>query len=159
MPYILMRILFSLLSLCYIAAIFILAGSPVVETLSEFNPYSLLHIPLYGIMTLLLVFSMVPIPRGFKDGSIQPSGGSAKPRSRGTEDLTIRLLFAGGIAWVVGIFDEVHQLYVTDRDASAGDVVLDMVGIAIALLLCFWLFKTLFSNKPTKLAQPNKFIR
>jgi len=159
MPYIVMRILFSLLSLFYIAAIFILAGSPVVRTLSEFNPYSLLHIPLYGIMTFLLVFSMVPISRGFKDGAIQPGSDSTRPRSRGTADLTIRLLFAGGIAWAVGIFDEVHQLYVPGRDASAGDVALDMVGIALALLLCFVLFKTLFSNKPTKLAQPNKFIR
>ncbi len=143
-----MRILFSLLSLFYIAAIFILAGSPVVRTLSEFNPYSLLHIPLYGIMTFLLVFSIVPIPRGFKIGSIQLGSDSARPRSGGTAGLTIRLFIAGAIALAVGILDEVHQLYVPGRDGSAGDVVLDMAGIAIALLLCFILFKTRFLNKP-----------
>src|SRR5512137_655908 len=130
------RIIFSILSLFYIAAIFILAGSPVVNTLSDINPYSLLHIPLYGIMTLLLVFSLVPIPRGFKPGSIQPNGIPTRPRSRGTAGLKLRLFVAGAIAWVVGIFDEVHQLSVPGRDASAGDIALDMVGIAIALLLC-----------------------
>jgi len=138
------------LSIFYIASIFILAGSPVVETLSEFNPYSLLHIPLYGIMTVLLVFSMVPISRKFKDGAIPPDSDLSRASSGGAPDLTIRLLLAGGIAWVVGIFDEVHQLYVPGRDGSISDVVLDMVGIAIALLLCFWLFKTRVFNHPDK---------
>jgi hypothetical protein len=137
-----MRILSSLVSIFYIAAIFILAGSPVVQTLSKYNPYSLLHIPLYGILTLLLVFSTVPMPRGLEVGSIQPGGNAARRRSRGTAGLTIRLFVAGAIALVVGVFDEVHQLSVPIRDASVGDVVLDMVGIAIALLLCFWFFKT-----------------
>lgn len=143
-----MRIFFSILSLFYIAAIFVLAGSPVADTLSGFNPYSLLHIPIYGIMTLLLVFSLVPIPRGFKHGSIPPNGDSTRRRSRGTAGLKFRLFVAGGIAVVVGTFDEIHQLSVPGRDASAGDVVLDVVGIAIALLLCFILFKTQISKHP-----------
>jgi len=154
MSQIVIRILFSILSFFYIAAIFILAGSPVVETLSEFNPYSLLHVPLYGIMTLLLVFSMVPISRGFKDGAIQPGSDSTRPRSRDTADPTFRLLLAGGIAWAVGIFDEVHQLYVPGRDGSVTDVALDMVGIAIALLLCFWLFKTRVLHYPSRATRP-----
>jgi hypothetical protein len=136
-----MRILSSLVSIFYIAAIFILAGSPVVQTLSKYNPYSLLHIPLYGILTLLLVFSTVPL-RALGVGSIQPGGNAARRRSRSTAGLTIRLFVAGAIALVVGAFDEVHQLSVPIRDASVGDVVLDMVGITIALLLCFWFFKT-----------------
>ncbi len=144
-----MKILFSLLSLFYVASIFILAGSPVAHTLSEFNPYSLLHIPLYGILALLLVFSMVPIPRGFKVGSIQPGGDSAGARARDTAGLTIRFFIAGAIALVVGIFDEIHQLSVPGREGSAGDVMLDTAGIAIALLLCFWFFKTRFLNKRT----------
>ncbi len=142
-----MRIFFSVLSLCYIAAIFILAGSPVAETLSEFNAYSLLHIPLYGVLAILLILSIVPIPRGFKDASNQPSSDSARPRSKGTAGITIRLFIAGAIAWVVGIFDEIHQLSVPGREGSAGDVALDAVGIALALLLCFVLFKTRFSRQ------------
>jgi hypothetical protein len=139
------RIFFSILSLFYIAAIFILAGSPVVDTLSEFNPYSLLHIPLYGILAFLLIFSMVPVTRGFKEVSIQPSD-STRPRSRGSTDLRSRLFIAGAIALAVSIFDEVHQLSVPGRQGSASDVVLDITGIAIALLLCFRLFKTRFSR-------------
>jgi hypothetical protein len=154
MPHIAMRIFFSILSLFYIVAIFILAGSPVAHTLSEFNPYSLLHIPLYGIMTFLLVFSLVPIPRGFKDGAIQPSSDPMRPWSVGTAGLKFRLFVTGAIAWVVGIFDEIHQLSVPGREGSVSDVVLDMVGIAIALLLCFVLFKTRFLNKPNKPDKP-----
>jgi hypothetical protein len=153
---IVMRILFSLLSLFYIASIFILAGSPVVHTLSRFNPYSLLHIPLYGILTFLLVFSLVPIPRGFKDGAIQPSSDPTRPWSVGTAGLKFRLFVAGAIAWVVGIFDEIHQLSVPRREGSVSDVVLDIVGITIALLLCFVLFKTRILNNPIK---PQRFKR
>jgi hypothetical protein len=142
------RILFSLLSFFYIAAIFILAGSPVVDTLSEFNPFSLLHIPLYGILTFLLIFSMVPIARGFKDKSTQPGSDSTRPRSKDTVGLTGRLFVAGAIALVVGIFDEIYQLSVSGREASVSDVVFDMTGIAIALLLWSRLFKTRWLNQP-----------
>ena len=137
-----MRIFFSILSLLYIAAIFILAESHVVDTLSEFNAYSLLHIPLYGILACLLVLSMVPITRGFRGASIQPGSDPRRLPSEETKGLNLRLFLAGAIALVVAIFDEIHQLYVPGRDGSAIDAVLDMAGIAIALLLCFRLLKT-----------------
>ncbi len=144
-----MKILFSLLSCFYVASIFTLAGSPLARKLSEFNPYSLLHIPLYGILAVLFLLSMVPIPRRLKVGSLEPGGGPARLRSGGAAGLTVRLFVAGGIALVVGIFDEIHQLSVPGREGSAGDVVLDAVGIAIALLLFFRFFKTRFHNKHT----------
>lgn len=137
-----MKILFSLLSLFYIASIFILAGSPVVQRLSEFNPYSLLHIPLYGILAFLLALSIVPITRRSKDSSIQQSNDSTRLRSKERTVLRFRLFIAGWIAFAVGIFDEAHQLYVPGRDASVTDVVLDLVGITLALVLFFGLFKT-----------------
>jgi hypothetical protein len=140
-----MRILFSILSFFYVAAIFILAGSPAVDTLSEFNPYSLLHIPLFGILAFLLIFSMVPIPWGFKV-SIQPGNDSRELPSEETNGLKLRFFIAGGIALVVGISDEIHQLYVPGRNGSAVDVVLDMVGITIALLLCSRLLKARISQ-------------
>jgi len=141
-----MKILFSLFSLFYIAAIFILAGSPLVKTLSEFNPYSLLHIPLYGILTFLLVRSIVPISRRPKNPSIQQSNVSTRPTSKKRAGLRLRLFMVGCIASAVGIFDEAHQLYVPGRDASVTDVVLDMVGIALGLVLVFGLFKTRVLN-------------
>jgi hypothetical protein len=137
-----MKIFFSLCSLFYIASIFILAGSPVVETLSEFNPYSLLHIPLYGILTFLLALSIVPVGRRPRDPSIQQSNDSTRARSKKSAGLRLRLFIAGGIAFAVGMFDEAHQLYVPGRDASVTDVVLDMVGITLVLVLFFGLFKT-----------------
>jgi hypothetical protein len=137
---------FAILSLFYIAAIFILAGSPVVDTLSEFNLYSLLHIPLFGILAFLLIFSMVPVQLGFKNASIQPSPDATGLQSKGTVNLKSRLFIAGAIALVVGILDEIHQLYVPGRDGSASDVVLDLAGIVIALFLCFRLFKTRISR-------------
>jgi hypothetical protein len=141
------RILFSILSLFYIAAIFILAESRVVDTLSGFNPYSLLHIPLYGILTFLLIFSMAPITPGFRGASIQPGSDSRGLPSEGKKDLKLRFFIAAGIALVVAIFDEVYQLSVPSRNGSAVDVVLDLAGIAIALLLCFRFFKTRISEQ------------
>ena len=44
---------YAFLSAAYIFAIFFLADSGAVSQIGEFNPYSLLHIPLYGILTSL----------------------------------------------------------------------------------------------------------
>ncbi len=132
-----MRILFSIVSILYTACIFFLAGSPVVETLSEFNPYSLLHIPLYGILAILLALSIVRVTRRSGDSSIQKQSDAPVLRL----DARRRLFIAGSIASVVAILDEVHQLYVPGRDASVTDVLLDIFGIIIALLLFFYLFK------------------
>ena len=70
-------------------------------------------------------------------------------RSKGTVGLKVRLFVAGAIALAVGIFDEIHQLSVPLREGSVSDVALDTVGIAIALLLCFVLFKTRVLNNRT----------
>jgi len=56
-----MRFLFTILSIVYIAGIFLFVDSSVVSDLSSFNPYSLLHIPLYGVLTFLLVCSFIPM--------------------------------------------------------------------------------------------------
>ena len=141
-----MRILFSILSFFYVAAIFILAGSRVDDTLREFNPYSLLHIPLYGILACLLVLSVVPIPRGSGGASIQPESDSRELPSEETNGLKLRLFIAGGTALIVAIFDEVHQLYIPGREASVTDMILNMGGIAIALLLFFRLLKPRISQ-------------
>ena len=137
-----MKILFSAFSFFYIACIFILAGSPVAETLSEYNPYSLLHIPLYGILTLLLAFSVVPIRGWPKPPSIRQIRNSNVPGARARAGLKLPLFIVGGIAFAVGILDEVHQLYVPGRDASVGDIGLDFVGIVLALIFLFGLFGT-----------------
>lgn len=120
------RLFFSILSIVYISAIFILAGSPIVRILAPFNPYSLLHIPLYGILTFLLIFSIVPTTLRTKDSMTQ----------RRSHPIN-RFLIVGVIALGVGIADEIHQAYVPGRDASITDVLLDFVGIALVLFLPF----------------------
>jgi VanZ family protein len=41
----------------------------------------------------------------------------------------------GGIATTVGILDEFHQAFIPYRDASMGDVMLDIAGIVLTGIL------------------------
>jgi hypothetical protein len=55
-----MNLFFSFLSVVYISVIFLYADSPIVSQVGPFNPFSILHIPLYMILTILIVLSIVP---------------------------------------------------------------------------------------------------
>lgn len=130
-----MRILCTVLSIAYIAGIFLWADSPVVSDLAPFNPYSLLHIPLYGILTMLLTFSFIPFKLKPKDPMSQ------SPSNSMTQLICIRLFISGAIALIVGIADEIHQSFIPRRDASITDVLLDAVGIVLMLFLIVQLYK------------------
>jgi hypothetical protein len=149
------RLIFTFLSIVYIAGIFLCADSPVVSVLAPFNPYSLLHIPLYGILTVLLIFSFSPfnlktnVPNGpnvlnvlnlpcemqslFHRGD--PNGQRIKTSTR------VRFLISGFIALIVAIADEIHQSFIPTRDASITDVFLDAVGIVLVIYLILWFYK------------------
>jgi len=122
-----MNIFFSFLSAAYIAGIFLLADSPMVSDVTPFNLYSILHIPLYGILTLLLILSFPPQRKRFinPSNSINPSNPT-NPSNH---------FIAGIIALVVAIADEIHQTYLPNRNASVIDVLLDLVGIICCILL------------------------
>jgi VanZ family protein len=141
-----MRIFFSILSVAYIAGIFFFADSSVDSTLASFNPYSLLHIPLYGILTVLLIFSFLPLRSKSNvlnepnDPNVQHIHALTHPRIYASTHL--RLLTVGFIALIVAIADEIHQAYVPGRDASITDVLLDMVGIILVLFFFFRVLKT-----------------
>jgi hypothetical protein len=135
------RLFFSILSIAYIAGIFLFADSSVVSTLAAFNPYSLLHIPLYGVLTVLLIFSFVPLKFKLLN-SINPRNSTNAINATNTINLRARYLLPGGIASVVAIADEIHQAYVPGRDASITDVLLDLVGIILVLFFFFRLLKT-----------------
>jgi hypothetical protein len=163
-----MRIFFSILSIAYIAGIFLFADSSVVSTLAAFNPYSLLHIPLYGVLTVLLIFSFIPITqlpvnslnqrnqrnlsRLSRSESVRgemrslfhwdPRNSTNAINATNTINLRARYLLPGGIASVVAIADEIHQAYVPGRDASITDVLLDLLGIILVLFFAFRLLKT-----------------
>ncbi len=132
-----MNFFFSISSVAYIAGIFLFADSPIVSAIAPFNPYSLLHIPLYGILTLLLIFSRwssISINRG---NSTNPSDSINSTYSTNpTNPINLTNLFiAGLIALVVGVADEIHQAYVPGRNASTLDVFLDTIGIGLCVLL------------------------
>ena len=129
-----MRLLFISLSIAYISAIFLLANSSIVSNLATLNPYSLLHIPLYGILTFFLVFSFSP--------SIFLLIQQVNQTTRRNEiNWEKYFLIPGGIAFLVAIADEVHQSYVPGRDASVTDVLLDLVGIGITLFFILLFYK------------------
>jgi hypothetical protein len=114
----------------------------MVSDLSSFNPYSLLHIPLYGILTFLLIFSFVPL----KFNPTNPSNSMnpinpTNPMTQLPNYLMTRFLIVGFIALMVAIADEIHQAYVPGRDASITDVLLDFVGITLVLFFAFRLLK------------------
>jgi VanZ family protein len=107
---------FAVLSAAYIFGIFFFADSSVVSRINEFNPYSLLHIPLYGLLTVLLLLTFITKP--------------------GT-NLTLRYRAAAWIAAAVGVIDEYHQSYIPSRDASVTDVFLDILGVGLAMILAW----------------------
>ena len=161
-----MRIFFSILSIAYIAGIFLFAGSSIAQTLAPFNRYSLLHLPLYGILTVLLIFSFLPremrlalwqhrycsigslFHRGQLPNNLMTHKGIDSTHSRINASTHSRIhasphfLLPGFIALIVAIADEIHQAYVPGRDASGTDVLLDLAGIILVLFFFFRLLKT-----------------
>ena len=105
---------FAVLSGVYIFGIFFLADSNVVKQLSLFNPMSLLHIPLYGVLTLLLVLAL-------------GNGQTHRPKRR--------YLIVAFVTIAVAILDEFHQAFIPTREASITDVLLDTLGIFLGLFL------------------------
>ena len=107
--------------------IFLWADSPVVSDLAPFNPYSLLHIPLYGILAILLIFSFLPIKLNHKNQRNQINQRN--------------YFIVGLVAFGIAIADEIHQSFIPTRDASLLDVLLDFFGIALVLFLVYRLAK------------------
>jgi VanZ family protein len=105
---------FTVLSAAYIFGIFFLADSPAASQIGEFNLYSLLHIPLYGVLTGLLLLAL-----------------ASKP---GT-NIAFRYHLAAWTAVAVGILDEYHQTFIPSREASVGDVLLDILGVVMVMIL------------------------
>jgi hypothetical protein len=153
------------LSIAYIVGIFLWADSPVVSVLAPFNPYSLLHIPLYGILTVLLIFSFSPfnlktnVPNGPNVLNVlNEPNASTHPRivpftplrfndlndpngQRIKTSTRVRFLISGFIALIVAVADEIHQSFIPTRDASVIDIFLDAVGIVLVIYLILWFYK------------------
>lgn len=122
-----MRIFFALISAIYIFSIFFLAESTLVNNLSGFNPFSLLHIPLYGLLSIFLFLSV---------------------QNRKSPPSKTSYLLVVIIAGVVGVLDEIHQSFLPTREASKGDVLLDLVGVFLGLLVIRHFFSVSQANSP-----------
>ena len=121
--------------------IFYFAGSPAVSIISPYNPFSLLHIPLYGILTLLIVFALVPFDsfpfsRTRRLNKNDPNGMNG-PNGLNLLDVRNRVLIAGLISILVALADEYHQAFLPTREGSFTDVLLDAAGIALASFFTF----------------------
>jgi len=138
---------FTVLSIIYVIGIFLLAGSPFISKIATFNLFSLLHIPLYGILTVFLVFSFIPLPHR-RSYAINQTNQRNQKNQIDQKDQTNRFLFAGLIALGVAVADEIHQAYIPGREASFTDVLLDAIGIALVLLLIHRIFRWKISSKP-----------
>ena len=116
--------IFSVLSVIYISCIFILPGLIPQQAMEKiWIPWNLLHIPLYGILMVLLAFAFLPNLVNAKTSSFGP----------------FALILPGGIATLVGILDEIHQAFIPHRDSSITDVLLDVGGIVlVALCIIYW---------------------
>jgi hypothetical protein len=143
-----MRVFFTFLSFVYIFCIFFWADSSIVQSLAPFNPYSLLHIPLYGILTILLTFSILPLK--FKSNVLNVPNEHNVPNVLRISALThLRInastytcfLIAGLIALGVAITDEIYQSSIPMRAASITDIFLDFIGIILVLLLIVQFYK------------------
>jgi len=133
-----MRAFFSLISIAYIAAIFLWADSPMVSDLASFNPYSLLHILLYGILTFLINLSFTPFKLKSNNAN---NAENPKNSINSINPLNLRFLISGIIALTVAIADEIYQSFIPSRDSSIIDVFLDLIGITFVLFLFHQLYK------------------
>lgn len=114
--------IFSIIAPLYILSILILPRLIQEQTMNHiWNPYSLLHIPLYGVLMLLLSFAFWP-------RLLDPVATSFNPSA---------LLLPGGIAFLTGVLDEANQIFIPGRDASITDLLLNLSGIVLAALVIY----------------------
>ncbi|MBM4334062.1 MAG: hypothetical protein FJ117_23075 [Deltaproteobacteria bacterium] len=121
-----MNYFFAGLSAAYIFVIFFWADSSAVKQISVFNPMSLLHIPLYGILTVLLILALKP---GQKN------------------NFKSRYALAALIALGVAIFDEFHQSFIPTREASGADILLDVIGVFLAITISHFFLEGYFNRR------------
>lgn len=121
-----MNYFFAGLSAVYIFGIFFLADSSAVKQLSVFNHMSLLHIPVYGVLTVLLILALKP---------------AQKNNSKS------RYALAALIALGVAIFDEFHQSFIPTREASGADILLDVIGVFLVLTISHFFLDGYFNRR------------
>lgn len=117
-----------MITVAYVLSIFLLPWLIPKQMMNHlWNPYSLLHVPLYGILMFLL--SIVFLAKRHES--------EEKPFPFPS------LLWPGGIALLIGILDEVNQMFIPGREASLADIFLNGVGIGLASFGIYYMQKRL----------------
>ena len=107
-----MSFVFAIISAVYIAIIFIMAGfAGEIQLISRFNPLSLLHIPMYGLLTFFLIRTFCP-----------------NRKNPFIHSYRLTLAFTTFLALLIAVLDEVNQIRIPGREASGWDVVLNAIG-------------------------------
>jgi VanZ family protein len=111
---------YHLPAILWAVAIFVFSSIPgtSIPNFSIFSQDKALHAAVFFVFAFLLY-------RSFSIPNLSPS----RPRRAGLWTLAVASLY--------GVFDEVHQLFVTGRSSDYRDVLADVVG-ALAFLLLVW---------------------
>ncbi len=123
---------FAFLAILYILSILTLPWLIPERMMNHlWNPYSLLHIPLYGILMVLLRLTLLPL---LMNSKLHPKGVSS-------------FILPGGIAFLTGLLDEVNQMFIPGRYASMTDLFLNAVGIGLASVGIYFFQKRLTNHQ------------
>lgn len=147
--YSLMAFIFWVLTLCWIAVIFHLSAETDIESSNlsasilmfineicntNFTDDSLLrmvaHSSEFALLTILTYMALSSTNKISNKTSYSES-----PVKLMRSDNEMNIIFTLWFTILNAIFDEYHQLFVTGRDGSIFDVMIDMIGIVIVLII------------------------
>ncbi|MDB4349533.1 VanZ family protein [Omnitrophica bacterium] len=102
-------------SVLYMLFIFIISSIsyPSEKIFISWEMQNVLHIPLYGVLAFLWMRAFYYNKAGFRDA----------------------VMYTFIIAVLYAVFDEYHQSFVPGRDASAADVLFDVIGSVAGIFI------------------------
>lgn len=112
------QIFYCLFTIVYLGIIFFISSIPGVNYTSMIRRilHNLFHIPVYGVLAFLIFKAL-----------------------NQTQNCIIRNLFISGIlAFSFGFLNELYQAFIPGRIVSLLDIVLNSIGISIALLMVYF---------------------
>ena len=162
--FLVLSVFFWLLTVTWILLIFILSSedgtasnntSALVQNYTtniiKFDVFSntsirtLGHVAEFGVLTLLSFFAIDYTNRISKKGSYAES-----PLKIIKSDNEMNIIFTLWFAMINALADEYHQLFVTGRTGTIGDVVKDALGILLVLAIIRLVFSIYLSVKGRK---------
>jgi VanZ family protein len=109
---------YHFLFIAWLLIIFIQSSFPAIELpkVEVISADKFVHMGVFGLLTFLCYISLIHLEK--------PNTFTAKP-----------LMWSAIICILYGASDEIHQYFVPNRSAEAGDWAADILGVIIAILL------------------------